>query len=135
VLEFPASHEAQTEPPRAGLADDAPAPPAGSAAQSATAFPAFPGFLSELSAAPGNGAAAALLPDAPAGSGPSPAQPVPAPSGASAAAGAGGGVAAATLFALLVSLAAFGLRHSTRLRLASIAWRQQAFVAVIERPG
>ncbi len=66
---------------------------------------------------------------------PSQPSPLPASSGSSAGSGSGSGVAFSTLFALLLSLAAFGLRHSTRLRLASFAWRQQAFVAVIERPG
>jgi hypothetical protein len=59
---------------------------------------------------------------------------LPVPSGASAGSGAGG-VATGTLLALLLSLAAFGLRHFSRLRMASFAWRPQAFVAVIERPG
>jgi hypothetical protein len=64
---------------------------------------------------------------------PSP-SPLPAPSGATAGSGAAG-IATATLFALLLSLAAFGLRHFSRLRLVPVAWRPQAFVAVIERPG
>lgn len=58
----------------------------------------------------------------------------PAPSGAAAGSGAAG-VASSTLFALLVSLAAFALRHFTRLQLAPARWRPQAFVAVLERPG
>ena len=70
----------------------------------------------------------------PAGGG-SPAPQLPASSGSSASAGGLGGAAGGTLFALLVSLAAFGLRHTTRLRLSAFAWRPQAFVAVIERPG
>jgi hypothetical protein len=65
---------------------------------------------------------------------PSSAPPLPAPSGTSAGSGAAG-VAFSTLFALLLSFAAFGLRHFTRVRLVPLAWRQQAFVAVIERPG
>jgi hypothetical protein len=39
------------------------------------------------------------------------------------------------LFAVLLSLVAFGLRHWWRSRWVSRAWRVQAFVAVIERPG
>jgi hypothetical protein len=58
----------------------------------------------------------------------------PAPSGSAAGSGAAG-VASSTLFALLVSLAAFALRHFTRLQLAQARWRPQAFVAVLERPG
>jgi hypothetical protein len=101
-----------------------------------SAFPAAPAFPALLPAAPHAAAAIATSPaDGSAQGTPSQSQPLPGPSGASASAGAGSGVAAATLFALLVSLAAFGLRHSTRLRLPSIAWRQQAFLAVIERPG
>jgi hypothetical protein len=37
--------------------------------------------------------------------------------------------------ALLFSIAAFALRHYSRLRLPPAQWRQFTFVAVIERPG
>jgi hypothetical protein len=57
-------------------------------------------------------------------------------SSAGGAAGAGGSAAAfGFFFALLLSLAAYGLRHYSRLRLPPAQWRQLAFVAVIERPG
>jgi hypothetical protein len=36
---------------------------------------------------------------------------------------------------LLFSLAAFALRHFSRLRVPPAQWRPFAFVAVIERPG
>jgi hypothetical protein len=60
--------------------------------------------------------------------------PVPLPSSGGAA-WAAGGFAASTLFALLVSLLAFGLRHFWRSLFVGRAWRVRAFVAVIERPG
>jgi hypothetical protein len=45
-------------------------------------------------------------------------------------------VAFSTLFALLVSLAAFSAQpFSRRLILALPPWRPAAFIAVIERPG
>ena len=130
-------------PPASTLAPDAPSVEAGPQASGPHA-PAplvqtvFEGPLSLTSplAAPTDAAAAAGSPsNSASGNGPSPTQPLPAPSGASAAAGGIGGAAGGVLFALLVSLAAFGLRHSTRLRLSAFAWRPQAFVAVIERPG
>jgi hypothetical protein len=62
-----------------------------------------------------------------------PTQP-PAPFSGSAAA-AVSGAAASALFALLISLAAFTLGGSSRLRLTPARWRPLAFVAVIERPG
>jgi hypothetical protein len=91
-----------------------------------------PGFLSP--GAPASPTAAAAASDSASGPVPPNGLPAPAPSGASAGSGAAG-VASSVLLALLLSLAAFGLRHFTRLRLASFAWRPQAFVAVIERPG
>jgi hypothetical protein len=48
----------------------------------------------------------------------------------------GSGVAFSTLFALLVSLAAFSAQQfSRRLTLVLPVWRPTAFIAVIERPG
>jgi hypothetical protein len=91
-----------------------------------------PGFLSP--GAPTSPTAAAAASDSASGPVPPNGLPAPASSGASAGSGAAG-VASSVLLALLLSLAAFGLRHFTRLRLASFAWRPQAFVAVIERPG
>jgi hypothetical protein len=91
-----------------------------------------PGLLEP--ALPTSPTAAAAPSDSTSGPVPPNGLPAPAPSGASAGSGAAG-VASSVLFALLLSLAAFGLRHFTRLRLASFAWRPQAFVAVIERPG
>jgi len=44
-------------------------------------------------------------------------------------------VALSLFLALLLSAAAFGLRHYSRLRIPPVQWRQFAFVAVIERPG
>jgi hypothetical protein len=97
--------------------------------------PLSPGFGPTLLAAPGHaGLDAGFGPDTAAGGSSGP-LPLPGTSGSSAAAGGFGGAAGGTLFALLLSLAAFGLRHSTRLRLSSFAFRPQAFVAVIERPG
>jgi hypothetical protein len=61
--------------------------------------------------------------------------PQPAAPGGAAAGSGGSGVGSSTLFALLLSLAAVALRHSTRLQLAPARWRPQAFVAVLERPG
>jgi hypothetical protein len=55
------------------------------------------------------------------------------PAGGAAASGAG--AAFAFFLALLLSLAAFGLRHTSRLRLPPVQWRQFEFVAVVERPG
>ena len=130
-----------TTPPTPTVALDAPSPAAGSPAPGTQpgpfGYPTFEGPLSLTAplAASTHAAAAGSSPDSAVGSGPSPSQPLPAPSGASASAGGIGGAAGGILFALLVSLAAFGLRHSTRLRLSSFAWRPQAFVAVIERPG
>jgi hypothetical protein len=60
---------------------------------------------------------------------------LPAPSGGSGSSG-GPGLGSSTLFALLVSLAAFSAqRFSRRLDLALAPWRPTAFIAVIERPG
>jgi hypothetical protein len=60
---------------------------------------------------------------------------LPAPAGGSGSSG-GSGVAFSTLFALLVSLAAFSAQpFSRRLKLALAPWRPAAFIAVIERPG
>jgi hypothetical protein len=69
------------------------------------------------------------------GSSNAPPPPLPAPSGGSGSS-SGSGVAFSTLFALLVSLAAFSAqRFSRRLTLALAPWRPAAFIAVIERPG
>ena len=129
-IELPATHQPGVDPQAGSPAHSHAA--AGYAAFSTA--PAFPTPLQSLLPA-GDPEIAPSQTDAPAQGAPSQTQTLPAPSGSSAAAGAGSGVAAALLFALLVSLAAFGLRHSTRLRLPSKAWRQQAFLAVIERPG
>jgi len=58
---------------------------------------------------------------------------LPASSGGGAATGVG--LAFTTLLALLIALASFTLQRFERLRLVPAVWRQQAFVAVIERPG
>jgi hypothetical protein len=79
------------------------------------------------------GAASAGDPDAGA-SGGSPPSPEPVTTG-SGAASASSAAASAGLFALLMSLAALGLRYFARLQLAQARWRPQAFVAVLERPG
>jgi hypothetical protein len=64
-----------------------------------------------------------------------PPPPTPAPAGGSGSSG-GFGVGFSTLFALLVSLAAFSAQQfSRRLILVLPPWRPAAFVAVIERPG
>jgi hypothetical protein len=61
---------------------------------------------------------------------------VPEPASSAGGAAASGSAAAFAVFlALLLSLAAFGLRHFSRLRLPPGQWRQFTFVAVIERPG
>jgi hypothetical protein len=141
-VDLPTTRQPVAAPPQTGVAVDPRAPQVGSRGHNSQtdgghgAFPAAPAFPAALQAAAQTAAdTAASQMNAPADDAPSQVQPLPGSSGASASAGAGGGVAAATLFALLVSLAAFGLRHSTRLRLPSMAWRQQAFLAVIERPG
>ncbi len=136
AVELPAVQQPPADLPQTRTGLDPRAPQAGSPAHIPAGHATFPN-APYFSAAPHAAGAdvAASQTDAPAGNAPSQQQPLPAPSGASAGAGAGSGVAAATLFALLLSLAAFGLRHSTRLRLPSMAWRQQAFLAVIERPG
>jgi hypothetical protein len=62
--------------------------------------------------------------------------PPPLPSSGGSGASGGSGVAFSTLFALLVSLAAFSAQpFSRRLTLALPPWRPAAFIAVIERPG
>jgi hypothetical protein len=71
------------------------------------------------------------------GGGASPDAPLqlPAPAGGSGSSG-GSGAGSSTLFALLVSLAAFSAQpFSRRLILALPPWRPAAFIAVIERPG
>jgi hypothetical protein len=69
------------------------------------------------------------------GSSNAPPPPLPA-SGAGSGSSGGFGVAFSTLFALLVSLAAFSAQQfSRRLILALPPWRPAAFIAVIERPG
>jgi hypothetical protein len=136
-VDLPTTQQPVAAPQRTGAVDPR-APQTGSptsSSQNHGVFPAAPPFPAALAAAQAGNDIAASQTNAPAQDAPSQSQPLSGPSGASASAGAGGGVAAATLFALLLSLAAFGLRHSTRLRLPSIAWRQQAFLAVIERPG
>jgi hypothetical protein len=69
------------------------------------------------------------------GGGPLPQAPGPAPAGGSATGGVGSGVAFGFFLALLFSIAAFALRHFSRLRLPPAQRRQFTFVAVIERPG
>jgi hypothetical protein len=69
------------------------------------------------------------------GGGPLPQVPDPAPAGGSASGGIGSGVGFGFFLALLFSIAAFALRHYSRLRLPPAQWRQFTFVAVIERPG
>jgi hypothetical protein len=59
----------------------------------------------------------------------------PAPVQSSGSAGPAGSGVAFSLFALLVSLAAFALGKYTLLTLSRARWRPLAFVAVIERPG
>jgi hypothetical protein len=69
------------------------------------------------------------------GGGPLPQAPDPAPAGGSATGGVGSGAGFGFFLALLFSIAAFALRHYSRLRLPPAQWRQFTFVAVIERPG
>jgi hypothetical protein len=136
AVDLPATQRTLADPPQTGTHQVPRAPQAGWPIPDHGGHGAFSNALAFQAGLHAAGAdVSASESTDPAGSAPSQTQPLPAPSGASAAAGAGSGVAAATLFALLVSLAAFGLRHSTRLRLPSTGWRQQAFLAVIERPG
>jgi hypothetical protein len=64
-----------------------------------------------------------------------PQSPGPGTAGGSPFSAGSSGFGSGLMLALLFSLAAFGLRHYSRLRLPPRQWRPFAFVAVIERPG
>jgi hypothetical protein len=138
--------------PPAGL-PDLPAPAAGGGSFDAPTTPATPPvsvLLDQLVAASPFGSGVTAASPLALGAGPAPtfgAPPaqlegggsppqVPDPASSAGGASAGGsGVAFGLFLALLFSLAAFALRHYSRLRLPPVQWRQFAFVAVIERPG
>jgi hypothetical protein len=129
---FPASQAGgPASSPNAGPAGPVPARSQGALPPSVTLQPWLPTSAHLAYTQPGLASAGHAGAGASSGSPHSP-EPVTTGSGAASAAAA---AATAGLFALLLSLAALGLRYFARLQLAPVRWRPQAFVAVLERPG